>query len=92
MSLHQSSSLFNYLTQKTLVWFILLCALQEADLILSLGTLTLNNIDHVSIMKSIVYPTPRIGCIADQSEQKHASVYKELNPARSLCWLYRFKD
>ena len=37
-----------------LVSFISLCASFEADLIHSLGTLTLTDIDHVSIMKSSV--------------------------------------
>ena len=40
-----------------LVHFIIsLCASFEADLLHSLGTLTLTNIDHVSIMKSVSLP------------------------------------
>ena len=33
----------------------------EADLIYSFGTLTLTDMDHVSIMKSSVSPTPKRG-------------------------------
>ena len=38
------------------------------DLILSLETLTLTVIDHVSIMKSSVCPTPKRGKITDKSD------------------------
>ena len=70
VSLHKSSSPFNYPTQTPLISFISLCALHEADLILFLGTLTLTDIDHVIIMKSSVYPTPKRGGITGQSETK----------------------
>ena len=68
--LHQSSSPLKYPTQTSLVWFISLFAFHEAGLILFLGTLTLKNVDHVSIMKSNVDPTQRIGGITSQSETK----------------------
>ena len=57
MSLLESNSPFDYPILTPLVSFILLCASFEADLIYSLGTLTLTDIDHVSIMKSSVSPT-----------------------------------
>ena len=40
----------------------------EADLIISLEILTLTDIDHVSIMKSSVCPTPKRGGITGQSD------------------------
>ena len=51
-----------------LVSFISLFALVEAGLVLSLGSLTLNDIDHVSIMKSSVFPTLKRGGITSQSD------------------------
>ena len=54
VSLLKSSSPLDYPILTPLVSFISLYALLEADLILSLGTLTLTDIDHVSIMKYIV--------------------------------------
>ena len=57
MSLPGSSSPVDYPTLTPLVSFISLCASFEAGLIHSLGTLTLTDIDHVSIMKSSVSPT-----------------------------------
>ena len=54
VSLLKSSSPLDYPILTPLVSFISLYALLEADLILSLGTLTLTDIDHVSIMKSSV--------------------------------------
>ena len=54
MSLLESNSPFDYLILTPLVSFISLCASFEASLIHSLGTLTLTDIDHVSIMKSSV--------------------------------------
>ena len=52
VSLLKSSSPLDYPILTPLVSFILLCASFEAGLIHSWGTLTLTNIDHVSIMKS----------------------------------------
>ena len=37
-------------------------------------------------------PTQKRGGITLQGEQKQASVYRELNPPRSLYSQYRFKD
>ena len=56
MSLLESNSPLDYPILTPLVSFISLCASFEADLIHSLGTLTLTDIDHVSIMKSSVSP------------------------------------
>ena len=61
MSLPESSSPLDYPILKPSVSFISLYDSFEADLIHSLGTLTLTDIDHVSIMKSTVYPTPKRG-------------------------------
>ena len=55
-SLLQYSSPFDYPILTPLLSFISLCASFEADLLHSLGTLTLTNIDHVSIMKSVSLP------------------------------------
>ena len=66
----------------TWIWFHLLIVLHkhlwyrsfhylsyfEEDLILSLGTLTLTIIDHVSIIKSSVFPTPKRGGITGKSD------------------------
>ena len=52
----------------------------EAGLSHSLGTLTLTDVDHVSIMKSSVSPTLKRGGITGQSDSKHASVYGNLTP------------
>ena len=54
MSLPESSSPLDYPILTPLVSFISLYDSFEADLIHSLGTLTLTDIDHVSIMKSSV--------------------------------------
>ena len=54
MSLFESNSLFYYHILTPLVSFISSCASFEAVLIHSFGTLTLNDIDNVSIMKSSV--------------------------------------
>ena len=83
-----------------LLWFhhlifnssISLCASFEDGLIYSLGTLTLTDIDHVSIMKSSVSPTPKRGGITGQSDSITCQRIWEFNPARSLQWQYRFKD
>ena len=68
MSLLESNSPFDYPIITPLVSFISLCASFEADLIHSLGTLTLTDIDHVSIMKSSVSPTPKRSGIPGQSD------------------------
>ena len=57
-SLLKSISPLDYPLLTLLASFISLCALFEADLIHSWGTLTLTDIYHVSIMKSCVSPTP----------------------------------
>ena len=75
MSLLESNLPFDYPILTPLVSFISFCASFEAGLILSLGTLTLTDIDHVSIMKSSVSPTPKKGGITVQSDPKHASVH-----------------
>ena len=68
MSLLKSNSLFDYPLLTPLVSFISLCASFEAGLIRSLGTLTLTDIDHVSMMKSSVSPIPKRGGITGQSD------------------------
>ena len=91
MSLLESNSPLDYPILTPSVSFISLYDSFEADLIYSLGTLT--DIDHVSIMKSSVSPTPKRGGITGQSDPKHASVHGDLTPLDpSLYWLYRFED
>ena len=68
MSLLESNSPLDYPIQTPSVSFISLYDPFEAGLIHSLGTLTLTDIDHVSIMKSNVYPTPKRGGITGQSD------------------------
>ena len=68
VSLLKSSSPHYCTILTPLVSIISLCALFEAVLIHSLGTLTLIDIDHVRIMKSSVCPTPKRGRINDQSD------------------------
>ena len=68
MSLPESSSPIDYRILTPLVSFISLCDSFEAGLIDSLGTLTLTDIDHVSIMKSSVFPTLKRGGITGQSD------------------------
>ena len=80
VSLLKSSSLLDYPTLTPLVSFISLCALFEADLIHSWETLTLTDIDHVSIIKFSVSPTPKRGGITGQSDQTHASKHENLTP------------
>ena len=75
MSLLECNLPIDYPILTPLVSFISLCALFEVGVILSLGTLTLTDIDHVSIMKSSVYPTPKRGGNTGQSDPKHASVH-----------------
>ena len=80
----------NYLVSlhKSMVSFISFCALHKVSLILSFGTLTLTDIEHVRSMKSCVYPRQKRDGITGQSEtKKHANIYRELNPARFLYWL-----
>ena len=59
VSLLKFISPLDYLILTPLVSFISLCASFEAGLVHSWGTLTLTDIDHVSIMKSCVYLTPK---------------------------------
>ena len=80
MSLPESSSPLDYPILTPFVSFISLCASFEVGLILSLGTLTLTDIDHVSIIKSSVSPTPKRGGITGQSDPKHASIHGNLTP------------
>ena len=80
VSLLKSSSLIDHPILTTFVSFISLCASFEADLIHSLGTLNLTDIDHVSIMKSSVSLTLKRGGITGQSDPKHASVHGNLTP------------
>ena len=68
MSLPESSSPFDYPILTPSVLFISLYDQFEAGLIHSLGTLTLIDIDHVSIMKSSVSPTSKRGGITSQSD------------------------
>ena len=56
VSLLKSSTPHDYPIQTPLVSFISLCASFEVGIIHSLGTLTLSDIDHVSILKSSVSP------------------------------------
>ena len=92
MSLPESSSPFDYPILTTSVLFISLNDSFEAGLLHSLGTLTLTDIDHVSIMKSSVSPTPKRGGITGKSDSITCQRIREFNPARSLQWQYRFKD
>ena len=66
MSLPESSLPLDYLILTPSVSFISLYDSFEAGLIHSLGTLTLTDIDNVSIMKSSVSPTPKRGGITGQ--------------------------
>ena len=75
MSLPESSSPFDYPILAPSVSFISLCDSFEAGLIHSLGTLTLTDIDHVSIMKSSVFPTPKRGGITGQSDSNNMLAY-----------------
>ena len=77
VSLLKSSSPLDYPILTHLVSFILLCTSFEADLIHSLETLTLTDIDHVRIIKSSVmkpHTEDRDG-ITGQSDRKHATVH-----------------
>ena len=75
-SLLKYISHLNYKILTPLVSFILLCASFEAGPIHSLGTLTLTDIDHVSIIISIVSPIQKRGGITGQSDPKHDNVHE----------------
>ena len=75
MSLPEFSSPLDYPILTPLVSFISLCTSFEAGLIHSWGTLTLTDIDHVSIMKSNVSPKSKRGGIIGQNDKKYASVH-----------------
>ena len=92
VSLHKPSSPLDYPIQTNFISFISLCAFYEVYLILTLGTLKLTDIDHVSIMKSMSTPHQKEVESPAKVKPTHASIYRELNPARSLCWMHRFKD
>ena len=68
MSLPESSSPLDYPILKPSVSFIYLYVSFESGLIHSLGDLTLTDIDHVSIIKSSVSPTPKRGEITGKSD------------------------
>ena len=70
-----SSSHLNHPILTPLVSFIYFCALFKDRLIRSLGTFTLTDIYHVSIIISSVSPTVKRGGITGQSDPKHASVH-----------------
>ena len=63
MSSLESNSPFDYPILTNLVSFISICASIEVNLIHSCRILNLTDIDHVSIMKSSVFPTPKRGGI-----------------------------
>ena len=75
MSLPEFSSPPDYPILTLSVSFISLYDPFEAGLIHSLGTLTLNDIDHVITMKYSGSPTPKRGGITGQSDPKHASLH-----------------
>ena len=76
MLLPESSSPLDYPILTSSVSFISLYTSFESSLIHSLGTLTITDIDHVSIMKSrVMKPTEKRGGITSQSDPKHASVH-----------------
>ena len=75
MSLLESNLPLDYPILTPLVSSISLCASFEAGLIHSLGTLTLTDIDDVSIMKSSVSHTSKRGGITDESDPKYAKVH-----------------
>ena len=68
MSSLDSNSPLDHPAQTQLVPFISLCESFEVGLIHSLVTLTLTDIDHVSIMKSSVSPSLEKGGITGQCE------------------------
>ena len=75
MSLPESSSPLDYPILTPSISFISLYDSFEDGLIHSLETLTLTDINYVSIMKSSVSPTPKRGGITSQSDPKHAIVH-----------------
>ena len=80
VALLKSSSPLDYPILTPLVSFISLCASFEAYLIHSLGTLTLTDIDDVSIRIPSFSPTLKKGGITGQGDPKHASIHKNLTP------------
>ena len=80
MSLLESNSPLDYPILTPLVSFVSLCTSFEVGLTHSLGTLTLIDIDHVSIMKSSVSPTLKRDEITGKSDPKHASVHGSGTP------------
>lgn len=68
MSLPESSSPLDYPILAPSVSFISLYDSFKVDLNNSLETLTLTDIDHVSIIKFSVSPTPKRGGITGQSD------------------------
>ena len=72
ISLLESNSPLDYPILTPLVSFVSLSALFEVG---SSETLNFTDIDHVSIMKSNVYPTVKRGGITVKSYLKHASVH-----------------
>ena len=80
VSLLESSSPLDYPILTPLVSFISVCALFEAGLIHSWGTLTLTDIDHVRIMKSSESPTQKRGRVTGQCDLKHVSIYRNSPP------------
>ena len=91
VSLLKSSSSPDHPILTSLVSLISLCASFDAGLIHSLETLTLTDIDRVSIIKSIVSPTLKRSGINSQSDPKHASAHGNLTLSDPY-WQYRFKD
>ena len=75
----KSSSPIDHAILTSLVSFISLFTSFEVGLILSLGTLTLINIDYVSIMKYSVSPTQKRGGITGQGDPKMLA-YMEIEP------------
>ena len=78
MPMHLAIVCYSYLTLLGFHHFIM-CII-EASLIHSLETLTLTDIDHVSIRKYSVSPTQKRGGITRQIDPKHASVHGNLTP------------
>ena len=83
VTLLEYRSPLNYPILTPLVSFISLCASFEASLIHPLGSLNLTDIDHVSIMKSSVSPTPKRGGITGKGDPKQASVHRNWTPPDS---------
>ena len=77
MSLPESSSPLDYPILTPSVSIISLYDSFEAGLIHSLGTLTLTDIDHVSIIKSSVAPHKKtVESLAKVTQKEHASVHR----------------